>query len=282
MARTSHSCSSGRGTAVSAIELDSRMRPSRRARSAGHATVEAALLVLWLLVSLPSVSQPRPAVPGDADIARAAKSQPVIRDQDIAEAARKHRMPSDAELARVPVPPAPRIDSLPQPQVQRKVDLGAIARGYESMGSSDSVPGGPGNQPTLLVFVSFSMPEPALARLVDQAARSGATLLLRGLVDGSLRETVIRSQRLIGRRQVGFQIDPQAFERFSVSATPTYVLLKEGAAPMPCASGTCYPGSAFVSASGDVSIDYALEYFKRSSASFSKPAQTFLARLKGN
>ncbi len=71
----------------------------------------------------------------DADVARAAKSQPVITDRDIEQAARKHRMPTDAELARVPVPSTPRIDALPQPRTQRRVDLGAVARGYEAMGA---------------------------------------------------------------------------------------------------------------------------------------------------
>jgi hypothetical protein len=39
------------------------------------------------------------------------------------------------------------------------------------------------------VFVSFSMPDPALERLVDQAARSGRLpVMLRGLVDGLAAE----------------------------------------------------------------------------------------------
>lgn len=221
----------------------------------------------------------RPVVT-DADIARAAKSQPVITDRDIEQAARKHRMPTDAELSRVPVPSTPRIDALPQPQTQRRIDLGAVARGYEAMGqpSPSSAPINKGS--VLLVFVSFSMPEPTLSRLVDQAARSGATIVLRGFVDGSLQQTVMRAQRLIGQRQVGFQIDPQAFDRFSVAATPTFVLIKDGAAPEPCAAGTCYPASAFVSASGDVSIDYALEYFKRTAPRFGREAGTFLSKLK--
>jgi conjugal transfer pilus assembly protein TrbC len=222
----------------------------------------------------------RPAVT-DADIARAAKSQPVITDRDIEQAARKHRMPTEAELARVPVPSTPRIDALPAPQTQRRIDLGAVARGYEAMGAPTPDAAALHKGPSLLVFVSFSMPEPALDRLVDQAARSGATLLLSGLVEGSLQQTVARAQRLIGQRRVGFQIDPQAFDRFSVGVTPTFVLIKDGAAPQPCAAGTCYPAAAFVSASGDVSVDYALEYLKRAAPAFSREAGTFLSKLKG-
>lgn len=233
------------------------------------------------LTSPAVLAQTQRPVVTDADIARAAKSQPVITDRDIEQAARKHRMPTDAELARVPVPSTPRIDALPKPQTQRRVDLGAVARGYEAMGAPTPSAAAINKGPSLLVFVSFSMPEPALDRLVDQAARTGATILLRGLVDGSLQQTVTRAQRLIGQRRVGFQIDPQAFDRFSVGVTPTFILIKDGATPQPCAAGTCYPSSAFVSASGDVSIDYALEYFMRAAPAFSREAGTFLSTLKG-
>jgi conjugal transfer pilus assembly protein TrbC len=227
-----------------------------------------------------STAQPVPPAVTDADIARAAKSQPVISDQDIEKAAKKHRMPSDAELARVLVPSAPKVDALPQPLTQRRVDLGAVARGYEAMGQANAGPSAFGSGPSLLVFVSFSMPEAALSRLVDQAARCGAMLMLRGLVDNSLQKTVVRVQRLIGVRKVGFQVDPQAFDRFSVSATPTFVLIKDGAVPAPCAAGTCFPASSFVSTAGDVSLDYALEFFDRAAPSFSTAAQSFLSKMK--
>src|SRR6266850_2315184 len=76
--------------------------------------------------------------------------------------------------------------------------------------------------PRLLVFVSFAMPQPALTRLIDQAAAAGATLYLRGLVGGSLKETVTRVQPLLGGRRVPFEIDPRAFDRFAVAVTPAF------------------------------------------------------------
>ena len=235
--------------------------------------------ILPIAPSAQPAQAPKPIV-SEADVARAAKSQPVITDQDIERAARKNRMPTDAELARVPVPAAPRLDALPQPLTQRRIDLGAIAKGYEAMGQPAPGAATINEAPALLVFVSFSMPDATLARLVDQAARARATLVLRGLVDGSLQKTVLRAQGLIGQRKVGLQIDPQAFDRFSISVTPTFVLLKAGAAASPCAAGTCFPDSSFVAVAGDVSIDYALEYFRRTASSFSRDARTVLATLK--
>jgi conjugal transfer pilus assembly protein TrbC len=217
----------------------------------------------------------------DADLALAAKNQPVITQEDIVRAARRHRMPTDAELARVPVPAAPKLDALPVPLTRRQVDLAAVASGYEAIAPLGQAAAALSNAPSLLVFVSFSMPEPTLARLVDQATRAGATLVLRGFVNGSLQQTVARAQQLIGKRQVGFQLDPQAFDRFSVTATPTFVLLKPGAASTPCAAGTCFPASSYVSAAGDVSLDFALEHFQRAAPAFSRDAGAILAKMKG-
>ena len=242
-------------------------------------------MCVGLYATLPIASSAQPAPPQkpvvtDAEVARAAKSQPVITDQDIERAARKYRMPTEAELARVPVPAAPKLDALPQPLTQRPIDLGAIAQGFEAMGQPAPGRASINDGPALLVFISFSMPEATLTRLVDQATRARATLVLRGLVEGSLQKTVLRAQGLIGQRKVGFQIDPQAFDRFSITATPTFVLLKAGAVAAPCAAGTCFPGSSFAAVAGDVSIDYALEHFRRAAPSFSRDAGALLAALR--
>lgn len=225
-------------------------------------------------------AQSPPAVT-PADIERATRTRPVITDRDIDHAAKKHRMPTEAELARVPVPGSPQIGALPQPLIQRHIDLGAIAKGFEAKGQRATGAEAVREGPTLLVFVSFSMPSASLSRLVDQAARIRAILVLRGFVEGSLQKTVLQAQNLIGQRKVGFQIDPQAFDRFSVGVTPTFVLLKAGALPAPCAAGICFPTSSYVSVAGDVSIDYALEYFKRSAPAFRRDAGTILDTLKG-
>lgn len=231
--------------------------------------------------SPPTHAQAQKSPVTEADIARAARSQPVITDKDIEAAARKNRMPTEAELARVPVPATPRIDALPQPQVQRKLDLGAIAGGYDAMGQPDPAKGTLPVGPTLLVFVSFSMPEPTIGRLVDQAARAGATLVLRGFVEDSLQKTVSRVQRVIGTRKVGFQIDPQAFDRFTITATPSFVLIKDRSVPTPCAAGTCFAADSYALAAGDVSIDYALRFIQKTAPKFSREAQAFLAKMKG-
>jgi conjugal transfer pilus assembly protein TrbC len=119
--------------------------------------------------------------------------------------------------------------------------------------------------PKVLIFVSFAMPEATLQRLLDQAARAGATLLLRGLVNGSIRDTVTRMQALIGSRRVAVQIDPEAFDRYAITRTPTFVLVMDGAGTEACRSRACGSSQQFVKVAGDVTLDYAMKYLSRRS-----------------
>lgn len=225
-------------------------------------------------------AQSAPVV-SDADIERAKRAQPIITDQDIEQARKKYRMPDEAELRRVPIPSSPNIDALPQPGVTRSLDLEAIAKGYEKNADALAHAQALHNGPGLLIFISFSMPDATLKRLVEQAARAQGSLLIRGLVNGSLRDTVARTQALIGNRQVAVQIDPQAFDRFAITATPSFVLVRDRAQPASCASGACLPADAFVATAGDVSLDYALEHIQRAAPKFSTDAARFLKRIRG-
>ncbi|WJW74707.1 TrbC family F-type conjugative pilus assembly protein [Thiohalobacter sp. IOR34] len=55
-----------------------------------------------------------------------------------------------------------------------------------------------GNEPHPLVFVSFSMPEVSLRSLLVEAARVESPVVLRGLVDNSMKRTVARLGELLG------------------------------------------------------------------------------------
>jgi len=168
---------------------------------------------------------------------------------------------------------------LPQPATRTPIDLEALAKGFDAQTGQPALK--PNAGPGLLIFISFELPEPTLARLVDQAARARASLVLRGLVNNSLRDTVERVQRLIGSRQVSVQIDPQAFDRFAVTRTPSFVLLQGGAQPRACGAAACFAADQFALAAGDVSLDYALEFIQRSTPRLARDASGFLGRLKG-
>lgn len=196
----------------------------------------------------------------------ASATPPTVTDADIERARLQHRMPTEAELARVPVPAAPRIENLPQPVTRMPIDLEAISRGFDLQTGAQTTAIGPGKRgPKVLIFVSFAMPEATLQRLVDQASGAGATLVLRGLINGSIRDTVTRMQALIGSRRVAVQIDPEAFDRHGITRTPTFVLVMDGAGAEACASRVCGSSQQFAKVAGDVTLDHAMQYLNQDS-----------------
>jgi conjugal transfer pilus assembly protein TrbC len=135
---------------------------------------------------------------------------------------------------------------------------------------------------TLRVFVTLAMPRASLQRLIDQAERSGATLVLRGLRNQSMRQTLAEVSALLGTRRVAWQIDPQAFEQHDVQVAPTFVLTlsNKGEGSPSCTATTCAVTAPFVAVAGDVSLDYALDHLARRNPQAAGAAAPHLARLR--
>ncbi|NVD97708.1 type-F conjugative transfer system pilin assembly protein TrbC [Massilia sp. BJB1822] len=230
-----------------------------------------------MLLSSPALAQ---SPVSEADVARAAQHRPQITDAEMARAAKVHALPPSvhhAGSASVPAP-VPSPQRAPQPEQVSPVDVAALAREVAARGqmAAQALPGGP----QLLVFISLSMPEGALQRLMELGARAKAVLVLRGLEGGSLIKTMAHVHKLLGQRQVALQIDPQAFDRFGVRQVPTFVLLREGSKGQDCDAGTCFAPEAYLSVAGDVTIDYALEHIASRAPRFAREAQVFLNRIK--
>jgi conjugal transfer pilus assembly protein TrbC len=184
------------------------------------------------------------------------------------------QVPRDPLPGPPPAAHAPRIEALPRPVTQGSLDLEAITRGFADRPGPMSRAAG---EAQLLVFISLSMPEPALKRLVDQAARAAARLVLRGLAEESLVRTAARVQALIGQQRVSLQIDPREFDRYAVTQAPTFVLARAEPSGA-CPAGQCASG-AHVSVSGDVSLDYALRHIRDRAPAFHDEAARRLAML---
>jgi len=91
-----------------------------------------------------------------------------------------------------------------------------------------------------LVFVSFSMPPTALKSLYLAANNNGGVLLLRGLKNGSFKETAAYLKSL----EIGVDVNPEAFKKYNVDRVPTIVLVGD---------------NNFQAISGNVSFQYAKE-----------------------
>jgi conjugal transfer pilus assembly protein TrbC len=206
------------------------------------------------------------APPNDADVARMLE-----RHRDEFEQARQAGAAAAGN-------PASRWnhEALPQPAPASAVDIGAIARGFDAQVAQQAQnvrAQGTG----LLVFVSFSMPDESLRRLVGQVARVRGRVLLRGLVGDSLQQTVVHAQRVIGQQKAGLSIDPEAFQAFDVQAVPTFVLTR-GNHPRGCREAACAADS--VSVTGDVTLAYALDHIAQASPAFAAEAAALRAALQ--
>lgn len=192
----------------------------------------------------------------------------------------------DQALKASPFPSAERIGSEPRqlpPRVQpgrAVIDIEALAKQGLQLPNASGAPSSP--HVPLRIFVTLDMPRASLELLADQASRTGAVLVLRGLKSQSMRETVRTVADVIGNRKVAWVIDPEAFVRFGVQSAPTFVLAlddgDEQDAERGCGAG-CPTRAAFASVAGDVSLDYALEAILRRRPEAARRAEPILKRL---
>src|SRR5438105_7687906 len=89
-------------------------------------------------------------------------------------------------------------------------DLSELARRFSNQRVDRSVM----SQGDVLIFVSFSMPDLSLKALAEQAQRTGAILVLRGLHENSMQKTIDRVLEINGGKKAAWQIDPRLYEAF--------------------------------------------------------------------
>lgn len=129
----------------------------------------------------------------------------------------------------------------------------------------------------LLVLVSLSMPEGALHKLAEQAERAGGTLVFRGLKEDSMAKMGEAIRKILTGRNVHVAIHPPAFQQFSVTQVPAFVLASQNAGRV--LDNGCARPQTFIKVSGDVTLDYALDYIERKSTGWAAAAQSFRSRI---
>ena len=131
----------------------------------------------------------------------------------------------------------------------------------------------------LMIFASFTMPRESLKRLVNQAHRVGATVVLRGFKDNSLKETSLAINSL-GEGTGNVVINPNAFMKYKIKAVPTVVLAKAESIDQVDDDGCALPDN-FAAVTGDVSLDYALDEITRRAPQFETVAQRYVRQMRG-
>jgi len=133
----------------------------------------------------------------------------------------------------------------------------------------------------IYVAVSLSMPQEALRALVRDAHKAGATVVIRGLVDGSFKATLLKVREVFNDRSAGgVAIDPQVFKAFGVTAVPAIIAARS--AVEPCGKLGCSPEiPPFDRVSGNISLEAALKILADEGENGQAAARAALGRLTG-
>lgn len=119
-------------------------------------------------------------------------------------------------------------------------------------------------EPTLYIFVSFSMEDSLIEDYVREASEAGGLVVIGGLHNESFKQTVQKVATFIdtelGPVNGGVIIDPKSFETFGVTRVPTILLAEAPLAK--CLSADCIRDvPVHDRIQGSVSLEYALKLF---------------------
>lgn len=153
------------------------------------------------------------------------------------------------------------------------IDLESLAQRYEGKAAARKTDG-------LMVFASFTMPAPTLKKLIADANRAGGVVVLRGFMDGSLKNTAIAVSKL-GEATGNVQINPEAFKKYRIEAVPAVVLVKPEGQELVDEEGCALP-DRYVMVAGDVGLGYALDDIAQRSLEFGAMAARYGRPLKGS
>jgi conjugal transfer pilus assembly protein TrbC len=217
--------------------------------------------VALLCPSLPTFAQGVTSAPS------AGKSVPVFpAEKALEDAIRAQAARSEAVLQKSRNLPPSQIAPTVDLSKLKNADLSRIAEQYQAVKEAGEVAQ---REEGLLIFISLSMPAESLSRLVDQAIRFNAPLIIRGTEKDSLAATVAKVTTILKQREAEIQIDPRLFTRFKIDSVPAFVAIEPNANKY----GVVY---------GDVTTDYALQTMERSMPSVANYAKQRLASVQDN
>ena len=133
----------------------------------------------------------------------------------------------------------------------------------------------------VLLFTSLAVPAASWQAAARDAARIGASLVLRGVAEGGLPETARQIVTRLGDAKAGVGIDPRLFRLFGIERVPAVVVVPGGVPPCRrrgCAGDEPPP---FDRVSGNLSLAAALEAVAAEGAAGRVVARRHLATLRG-
>ena len=134
----------------------------------------------------------------------------------------------------------------------------------------------------VLIFTSLSVPAASWRQWAQDAARSGAPLVLRGVASGGLRQTAKRILARLGSHKAAIAIDPRLFRLFDIARVPAVVVVPGGVAP--CESRGCAgdPAPPHDRIAGNIGLVAALEAIASEGEAGRETARLYLERMTGD
>ena len=168
------------------------------------------------------------------------------------------------------------------PKILPKGTGGAIDFDEIVTAAGDNLRDNRGQAPLFMVFVSLSMPEPALKATIRDASQAGGIVVFRGFPNNSAKQFIAGLSKVVDDQSqfASIGIDPRLFHAFNVQVAPTYVV---AASDFDLCDGIACrtqvpPHDAM---SGNVSVRYALGAFADEGGPGALVARTALRNLDG-
>jgi len=147
--------------------------------------------------------------------------------------------------------------------------------------AGDMAKDGLGEAPRFIAFASLSMPPQSLRQMMDDVAKAGGVVVLRGLTQGSAKVMTEALGKVLrpGERRDGVGIDPRLFRAFGVGEVPVYIVT---ASDFDLCSGFDCTTSVppYDRMTGNVTAEFALRTFAQGGGPGAKIAAQHLARLQ--
>lgn len=125
------------------------------------------------------------------------------------------------------------VEQVPPQWLRTQPNAQALATAEALVGQvldQDSRPAAKAVPGRVLIFASFSVPQPTLKNLLDQAAEPGVVLVFRGVPKGATVPDVVRRlKRLLSDDAPVPQVmlDPTLFRRYTIDRVPSFVLERD-------------------------------------------------------
>lgn len=228
-----------------------------------NATAAAALLLATSIMSLGAGAQSM-QMPSDAELQKLMGEQSAARTATLG----GKIDPVKAGTFKTTLP----VINAPPPSKTETLD-DVVARYNNAKNESKGKPG----QSDFIIFVSFSMPKDKLIELSRQAKETGAVLVVRGFVNGSMMQTK-QAALDVNKAGVPWEVNPELFKAFKVEAVPTFVVASAEAESV--LDTGCSPEATYTSVTGNISAQLALDTIRlRAQPTIAKMAENKLAQI---